>query len=533
MFVLIHLLVGQAMAQSDPPDYRGLHPVWAADNEFCIGQQHEGKTWAAVEAEITSGQSRMVYLEPGMVVQLTNAVQISSIVRFAVESCDGSTGTATIVAHDGDRMFEVVNGNSELTVYEDVTLQGSSSTVTGDGGMIKSNGGHLYLYGTLSGGHASGDGGVLWMNGGFFQMADTASITGGEAGDDGGCLWALGANLDLFGESDIHDCVAADAGGGLYAFSSSLDADASSLGSLKLRDNHAAMGGGAYVYLSSVDLDGVDIGSNVAESMGGGLYVGTTDGAEVTLTNVRVHDNVMQPTSGTAQGAGIYTMSANLTMKSDTASCEPYPIDADVFCSEVRDNTGADSGGGIYVSNNSTPTLHSTALVHNESGALYVAQSQVTAEGLVVSDHDVWKGATGATIFVDRWSSSLNMSYSTIAENGDPADTGVHFQPAGGGGAGASGTLYANIVQNTIAGSPMGDENLVLDTLQVNGVNTADDPQFLVDDERSRFKVPETSPANLPGTVAGQVDPDIDNVERDTPWTRGALQAPPAEPVVP
>lgn len=521
MFTVLHLLTSQAVAQPVPPP--GLVPVWAADDEFCIGEQDEAVDWATALGSINAGLTDYVNIEPGMVIQLSSVLKVNSTLTLAVEGCDGSTGTATIIAPNGGRIFDVTSAT--LTVTQDLTLTGSVAQVTGNGGTIKSNGGTLKLYGPISGGNASADGGVVWMNGGRLELYGT--LSGGVAGDDGGCLWANGADLDLHDQAEIHDCVAADQGGGAFVNQSSLDAVASALGTLKLRDNQADSGGGAYLYLSSVNLDGVDVGSNVASSEGGGLFLGTTGGAQVTLTNVRVHDNELQPTSGSAQGAGIYAMAATFTMGSDTTTCEPFPLTEDVFCSEVRDNTGADAGGGMYVSSGSTPTLKSTAFFANESGALYVDQSQVYGEGLIVADHTTWKGAPGSTIDADGWS-TLQLYYSTIADN---AATGIRYTPASAGVPGTAGELYANIVRNDVAGSPAGNENLLLDVSQVTGVNYIDDPQFLTG-ERCRFDVDDTSAAHLnaPAPLPGQFGTDIDGASRGTPWTRGALQALPSGP---
>ena len=120
------------------------------------------------------------------------------------------------------------------------------------------------------------------------------------------------------------------------------------------------VGSGAGVYLNNyVTLNNCTIINNEASMYGGGVYINSTGGtAHVTLHNCRIMDNSASMGGGVCDRVG-----ANYT------NCR------------ISNNTASTKGGGIYLYNNTEPTLKNCIISNNtanNAGGMY-ARGQFTA----------------------------------------------------------------------------------------------------------------------------------------------------------
>ena len=119
-------------------------------------------------------------------------------------------------------------------------------------------------------------------------------------------------------------------------------------------------GSGAGIYLNNyVTLMNCNINNNEASMYGGGIYINSTGGtAHVTLQNCRVMDNTASMGGGVCDRVG-----ANYT------NCR------------ISNNRASTKGGGIYLYNNTEPTLKNCIISNNtanSAGGMY-ARGQFTA----------------------------------------------------------------------------------------------------------------------------------------------------------
>ena len=123
---------------------------------------------------------------------------------------------------------------------------------------------------------------------------------------------------------------------------------------------NGAIGSGAGVYLNNyVTLNNCSIINNTATMYGGGVYINSTGGtAHVTLNNCRIMDN------DASMGGGL---------------CDR--IGADYTNCRISNNTATTKGGGIYLYNNTEPTLKNCIISNNtakNAGGMY-ARGKFTA----------------------------------------------------------------------------------------------------------------------------------------------------------
>ena len=116
---------------------------------------------------------------------------------------------------------------------------------------------------------------------------------------------------------------------------------------------NGSVGSGAGAYLNNyVTLNNCNIISNVATMYGGGVYINSTGGtAHVTLNNCRITDN------SASMGGGV---------------CDR--IGADYTNCRISNNRASTKGGGIYLYNNTEPTLKNCVLNNNSAqsaGGMY------------------------------------------------------------------------------------------------------------------------------------------------------------------
>ncbi|MEN0067235.1 MAG: hypothetical protein AAGA48_34205 [Myxococcota bacterium] len=508
-----------------------IHPVWVGDAANC-----NIASLGDLQAQLALANPHFpiyVYVEPDSVHTLSDTIDIGTLkVKVTVAPCREyeELGAAEIRAADSKRMFTVDGGR--LNIGSGVSLIGTTSLTTGDGGVIRArSSSKVNVYGSISGGHVSGHGGTIWMGGGTLALGRTATIETGISGNDGGCIWQSFGVITIAESAEVRSCEAHGDGGGIYV----ANVNVSSPSAARVWGNQAEYGGGIYAYYSDLSLAQLDLDENTATAQGGGLYA---TNSTLMMTNVRVRENNLTGLPGvTAMGAGLYAEQSSLTMRTDQSECGLYnedgerTLDVNRFCSEIRGNSGAASGGGLAVVSNTNVTLETTALAENASGGLLLqGHSTMSAEGIVVFGHTEPASTPTHAIVVDD-TSRLDLYFSTVADNA-AGGAGIAYQLPGPGTPGAQGWLRANIIRDNISGMPTGDNNLVVDTTQlVGGINYNNNPEFIGDHLHSPYKVYTTSPALIlsPGPGTGSTATDIDNVSRlgGADWTRGAFEAVP------
>ena len=125
-----------------------------------------------------------------------------------------------------------------------------------------------------------------------------------------------------------------------------------------IQNGNIESGAGAYLN-NYVTLSNCNILNNEASMYGGGIYINSTGGtAHVTLHNCRILDN------SASMGGGV---------------CDRYG--ADYTNCRISNNTATTKGGGIYLYNNTEPTLKNCIISNNtaaSAGGMY-ARGQFTA----------------------------------------------------------------------------------------------------------------------------------------------------------
>ena len=220
----------------------------------------------------------------------------------------------------------VIKGQVELC------LNGHSITGTGNNSVITvSEGADLTLCDCASKGCVTGGNSV---EGGGIYVAENASLT-----MEGGCITGNQATR----------------GGGIFAAESA----SLTLTGGEIEENSAKSGGGLYLRCPA-DLSACLIKDNICEYNGAGIYAEGEMEEPIILSSVDVQDNC-----AAGHGGGIFIKSCRIDMLGGTVSgnqvTAPHASGGGVYVGEyagftmgagtkVKDNTAANSGGGICVS---------------------------------------------------------------------------------------------------------------------------------------------------------------------------------------
>jgi len=184
---------------------------------------------------------------------------------------------------------------------------------------------------------------------------DGFTITRGSVNGNGGGIACTNGSSPAITNCVLNQCAAVGGnGGGLYLASSASPIIANCL----LTQNSAVNGGGVYAESASVVLSNCEIRENTATSNGGGIYQSSGSGL---FGNCLIVNNSLQGTS--AYGGGGRWSSVN-----------PLRFNSCTF----NGNTGAASGGGMYVSY-CTTTLLNSILYGNSAGEIYQSGGTITA----------------------------------------------------------------------------------------------------------------------------------------------------------
>lgn len=371
-----------------------------------------------------------------------------------------------------------------------VYASGEASVYAGPGQFIANqadlSGGGLYL---AQGGALAPTGAAL-VNGALLQ-ANSAQY--------GGALYLAedGAQVAIDG-SQVLENHAEHIGGGIRLFA---DNQLRIVNGSIISGNYVntANGGGLAIADGRVTIADSDIRSNQAITEGGGIQ---QTGGVLTLTNVMLADNEAEFGGGLAASNG-----SELHMSADFTTCDPWTLPAHVYCSEVRGNSAAGSGAGLYLQDSRT-RITDTAFLDNlgeNSGtspgtAMLVGRSaQVSATNALFSGNGLM-GNTAVHVYLDAAYYSDN---STYAGNHDTPLYSVSDSTL---------ELYRNNIWDN-ANSEYLQSNSIISYCNNTQVllggltNLSVDPLF-VTTSRGPYRLPLHSP--LVDYCAGQTDHDLD-----------------------
>ncbi|WP_041610982.1 beta strand repeat-containing protein [Treponema primitia] len=188
---------------------------------------------------------------------------------------------------------KATNDGGGVYAAENDTFDQSGGTIGGDtaakGNKATNDGGGVYIYkgkfnqsgGLISGNKATNGGGVYMYHTGSspyptFNLSGNGEISGNTATDGGG-VYVLGGSLATFNQTGgaIKNNAATNGGGGVY-LSGQTPFNLSSSGVIS--GNTASGGGGVYVFNGIFTQSGGTISSNIASTIGGGVYVNQSSG---------------------------------------------------------------------------------------------------------------------------------------------------------------------------------------------------------------------------------------------------------------
>ena len=246
-------------------------------------------------------------------------------------------------------------------------------TSVGSGNRKTLENGKYYLRDDLSGdivikgqvelclnGHSvtgTGTGSVITVSeGASLRLCDccsTGCISGGSSTEGGGIY--VGENASLTMEGGCVSGNQATRGGGIFGAGSA----SISIQGGELRENSAKSGGGIYLRCPA-DISSCRIEDNNCEYNGAGIYAEADREDEIILSAVDILDN-----GSAGHGGGIYIKNCRMDMLSGSVSgnevTAPHACGGGVYVDEyagftmgagveIKDNTAANSGGGICVS---------------------------------------------------------------------------------------------------------------------------------------------------------------------------------------
>ena len=247
------------------------------------------------------------------------------------------------------------NGGAIYMTAGTCTISGTASiencTSTENGGAIYMGGGTMTVNGgNIKNNTASHDGGAVYLGGGTMTVY-AGEISSNTANDSGGAAYIDGGNVKVAGGSVINN-TATNNGGGIAVNNGNYRMIGGSVD-----NNTATNGAGGGIYVSAdghdvtVDVLSGSVSKNTAKGNGGAFaVVGKTDGTEKITVTVGVNKNHFD-----ANGELI----TNCEHGSDGDSAYECPV--------LIENKSGASGGGIYVTGNTSTVLNIFCL--EESGS--------------------------------------------------------------------------------------------------------------------------------------------------------------------
>lgn len=436
-----------------------------------------------------------------------------------------------------------------------------NQAVSGPGGGIYRSGGTLSLAATTQTGYVAVN--TSSTNGGGIYDASDAplvlralggyrlNINTNQAGINGGGIYALHTFVDAYGWIQMTSNTAASHGGALYLGSGATawfdDYLTTSVPEIWVNTATSGNGGGIYAQDSTrVEFDGGQvgfsgIGNRALVGDGGGIYL---DNSDLLVDNTIIVGNqagddgggiaavntssvTMAPTLGLLHGPP--EQPGDAPRSPQATACDPDALPADTYCLEVRGNSAADLGGGIFFQGESTGSIARTAFIANTAAtgsALELYDATVSLRNSMVRDN-VAGGVNKSTIHVYNEggagpTSTLNAQHNTITHN---SQFGIYYANLTGGTF-DNNIVWGNSTLGFVTGAGLSTTatcNDTQDSVLTGAGNVSSDPLFITT-ARGSYHLKPGSPA-LDACAAGS-SPDLDAITRPrgVQYDMGALE---------
>ncbi len=328
--------LGYAKATISGGDIAGQFLMAAGGTEPCTFTM-TGGTLHGVD---TADTSKFNYAQQnGAAVYMDDPNGVVSISGGTIKDCSAVNGGA-IYMSDGTC---TISGNAVI----------ESCVASEDGGAVYMGGGTLTVTGgSIKNNSAQQNGGAVYLGGGSMTVY-SGEISANTSKDSGGAAYIDGGNVKVAGGSITNNTATKD-GGGIVVNNGNYKMTGGSV------DNNTAVngaGGGIYVSTDghnvAVDVLSGSVSNNTAKGNGGAFsVVGNTDSTESIIVNVGVNKNH-------------FDTSGNLI-----TNCEHGDEgDAAYDCPVLNGNKSGASGGGIYVTGNTSTQLNIYCLEEKDSQA--------------------------------------------------------------------------------------------------------------------------------------------------------------------
>ncbi len=328
--------LGYAKATISGGDISGQFLMAAGGTEPCTFKM-TGGTLHGVD---TADTSKFNYAQQnGAVVYMDDPNGVVSISGGTIKDCSAANGGA-IYMSDGTC---TISGNAVI----------ESCVASEDGGAVYMGGGTLTVTGgSIKNNSAQQNGGAVYLGGGSMTVY-SGEISANTSKDSGGAAYIDGGNVKVAGGSITNNTATKD-GGGIVVNNGNYKMTGGSV------DNNTAVngaGGGFYVSTDghnvTVDVLSGSVSNNSAKGNGGAFaVVGNTDSTESIIVNVGVNKNH-------------FDTSGNLI-----TNCEHGDEGDDAYaCPVLNGNKSGASGGGIYVTGNTSTQLNIYCLEEKDSQA--------------------------------------------------------------------------------------------------------------------------------------------------------------------
>lgn len=399
-----------------------------------------------------AGLGRVVYITGTSDITLTNLVITNGVISGSLN------GGGIFASHSS-------------VLLSNLSVQNNSATDSGGGVAVISNTQVTVEDSNLAYNAAVNDGGGIYVGDGSMATVtnstihnnttddqdggaisvyvDSAVVISGsmlysnESGDNGGAVYVGDNSTAIVSSNTISNNEAADYGGGVYVSTNSTATVESNTISYNLADGDH--GGGIAIRNSVATIHDNIISHNASDERGAGILI--SEAFSTTITNNTIHDNVVDGDNEELDGGGIAVVFG-------------YTATNVISGNTIFNNSSADNGGGIYVSE-SMAVIASNTITNNEAadygGGIYVSSdSDVTIQSNTVSSNTAANTHGGGIAIRD---SDAVVENNLVTQNrSDDRAGGIYIDDA-----------YVWLTNNIISENTALDLDLVVDSENAEG----------------------------------------------------------------
>lgn len=333
-------------------------------------------------------------------------------IRFGTVNCQSGSSFVMYGGSIADNEIIKANGGGIYVLGGTFTMHGGSiknnKAPNGSGGAISVENGKIYTYGGEMSGNSAINGGAIHLKGTADGEIRNIKANNNSASKQGGAIYTesrrimkiysaeLGYNNATNGggiyingdvdadanytvdtiyvninDSDIHNNIAGNSGGGIYINGGYRSNRGATISNTEIHDNSAEIDGGGIVAVQSayINLDSTSIADNTCKNLGGGIAMFDYTRLAISKSgSTTTSENITTYITGNSakNGGGIYTTAQQFI--------------TNIKC-EIRDNTAANLGGGVYIGNNKStawPILKFATITNNtalQGGGIYLNEN--------------------------------------------------------------------------------------------------------------------------------------------------------------